>query len=78
MSDLIKNIKDYFSTFLGIFCVISAVFSYIGAQFFKLVPEHSIWVDLFVGCFGFVLVFTNPSELAGDILKILKNKIEKI
>lgn len=75
MRTILQNIKSYFSTILGIILVTTAVLSYVGAQFFSLVPEHSIYVDLIAACIGFVLVFTSPSKIASDLFEILKNKL---
>lgn len=72
MTDLLKNIKAYFSTGLGIILICLAVVS----AYFDLPKEHSILIDLVVGSLGFVLIFTDPAKIASDMWEIIKNKFK--
>lgn len=72
MTDVLKNLKAYFSTGLGIVLICLSVVS----AYFNIPQEHSIFIDLVVGCLGFVLIFTDPAKIASDMWEIIKNKFK--
>ena len=73
MTQILNNVKEYISTILGVVLIVLSILSYA----FDFPKEHSYFIDLIVGCIGFVLVFTNPEEIANDLFDILKEKLSK-
>ena len=70
MTTILNNVKAYFSTILGIILISLSIVS----AYFDYPKDHSIFIDLIVGCIGFVLIFTKPEKIASELLEILKAK----
>lgn len=73
MTQILNNIKAYISTILGVVLIVLSILSYA----FDFPKEHPYFIDLIVGCIGFILLFTKPEKIAQDLWEILKSKLMK-